>query len=131
MSRANLSPWKNTLNARGVFAISSNPSATLKPSRISRPRLTTIGRRRCAILPPLSSPAMRGRMKEGVSNKDEIMMQNIFDFADDLGPIKIVHTYDPKSGLKAVVAIDNVARGPAIGGIRMAPDVSVEEAFRL
>jgi len=58
-------------------------------------------------------------------------MQNIFDFADDLGPIKIVHTYDPKSGLKAVVAIDNVARGPAIGGIRMAPDVSAEEAFRL
>ena len=35
-------------------------------------------------------------------------MQNIFDFADDLGPIKIVHLYDPKSGLKAVVAVDNV-----------------------
>lgn len=58
-------------------------------------------------------------------------MQDIFDFADDLGPIKIVHVYDPKHGLKAVVAIDNVARGPSIGGIRMAPDVSVEEAFRL
>jgi glutamate dehydrogenase/leucine dehydrogenase len=58
-------------------------------------------------------------------------MQNIFEFADDLGPIKIVHIYDPKSWLKAVVAIDNVARGPSIGGIRMAPDVSAEEAFRL
>jgi len=58
-------------------------------------------------------------------------MQNIFDFADDLGPIKIVHLYDPKSGLKAVVAVDNVARGPSIGGIRMATDVSAEEAFRL
>ena len=58
-------------------------------------------------------------------------MENIFDFADELGPIKIVHLYDPKCGLKAVVAIDNVARGPAIGGIRMAPDVSAEEAFRL
>ena len=34
-------------------------------------------------------------------------------------------------GLKAVVAIDNVACGPAIGGVRMAPDVSTEEAFRL
>ena len=53
------------------------------------------------------------------------------NFADDLGPIKIVHIYDPKYGLKAVVAIDNVARGPSIGGIRMAPDVSAEEAFRL
>jgi glutamate dehydrogenase/leucine dehydrogenase len=58
-------------------------------------------------------------------------MENIFEFADELGPIKIVHVYDPKYGLKAVVAIDNVARGPSIGGIRMAPDVSTEEAFRL
>jgi glutamate dehydrogenase (NAD(P)+) len=58
-------------------------------------------------------------------------MNDIFEFADDLGPIKIVHVYDPKCGLKAVVAIDNVARGPSIGGIRMAPDVSAEEAFRL
>jgi glutamate dehydrogenase (NAD(P)+) len=61
----------------------------------------------------------------------ETIVKNIFDFADDLGPIKIVHIYDPKSGLKAVVAVDNVARGPSIGGIRMAPDVSAEEAFRL
>jgi len=58
-------------------------------------------------------------------------MENIFEFADELGPIKIVHVYDPKHDLKAVVAIDNVARGPSIGGIRMAPDVSAEEAFRL
>jgi glutamate dehydrogenase/leucine dehydrogenase len=58
-------------------------------------------------------------------------MENIFAFADKLGPIKIVHVYDPKCGLKAVVAIDNIARGPSIGGIRMAPDVSAEEAFRL
>ena len=58
-------------------------------------------------------------------------MENIFDFADELGPAKIVHLYDPKAGLKAVVAIDNVACGPSIGGVRMAPDVSAEEAFRL
>ena len=58
-------------------------------------------------------------------------MSNTFEFADELGPIKIVEIYDPKHHLKAVVAIDNVARGPSIGGIRMAPDVSAEEAFRL
>lgn len=58
-------------------------------------------------------------------------MENIFAFADELGPAKIVHIYDPKHELKAVVAIDNVARGPSIGGIRMAPDVSATEAFRL
>jgi glutamate dehydrogenase/leucine dehydrogenase len=58
-------------------------------------------------------------------------MKDIFDFTDELGPAKIVHIHDPKNRLKAVVAIDNVACGPSIGGIRMAPDVSTEEAFRL
>jgi glutamate dehydrogenase/leucine dehydrogenase len=58
-------------------------------------------------------------------------MKNILDFADELGPAKIVSLYDPRTGLKAVVAIDNVACGPSIGGVRMAPDVSAEEAFRL
>lgn len=56
---------------------------------------------------------------------------DLLSFSDDLGPIKIVHVYSPQVGLKAVVAIDNVAAGPAIGGVRMAPDVTTEEAFRL
>jgi glutamate dehydrogenase (NAD(P)+) len=34
-------------------------------------------------------------------------------------------------GLKAIVVVDNTAAGPAIGGTRMAPDVSVEECIRL
>jgi glutamate dehydrogenase (NAD(P)+) len=34
-------------------------------------------------------------------------------------------------GLRAVLVIDNVARGPSVGGLRMAPDVSVEECMRL
>ncbi len=58
-------------------------------------------------------------------------MEDVFRFADDLGPLKIVHIHRPSAGLKAVVAVDNVACGPAIGGVRMAPDVSAEEAFRL
>ena len=58
-------------------------------------------------------------------------MEDVFRFADDLGPLKIVHIHRPSVGLKAVVAVDNVACGPAIGGVRMAPDVSTEEAFRL
>ena len=45
--------------------------------------------------------------------------------------MKLVHIHRSSIGLKAVVAIDNVACGPAIGGVRMAPDVSTEEAFRL
>ncbi|MCX7899096.1 MAG: Glu/Leu/Phe/Val dehydrogenase, partial [Methylocystis sp.] len=39
--------------------------------------------------------------------------------------------WTPSVNLRAIVVIDNVAAGPAIGGTRMAPDVSVTECFRL
>jgi glutamate dehydrogenase (NAD(P)+) len=58
-------------------------------------------------------------------------MENCFTFADDLGPTKIAHVYEPSIGLKGILVVDNVACGPAIGGVRMAEDVSVEECFRL
>ncbi|MDH4007700.1 MAG: Glu/Leu/Phe/Val dehydrogenase, partial [Desulfuromonadales bacterium] len=58
-------------------------------------------------------------------------MRDIYKFYDELGPTKIVHVYEPGIGLKAVLVVDNVAAGPSIGGIRMAPDVSTEECFRL
>lgn len=58
-------------------------------------------------------------------------MEAIFNFADELGPLKVIHIYMPSERLKAVVVVDNVAAGPSIGGVRMAPDVSTEEAFRL
>jgi len=58
-------------------------------------------------------------------------MRDLFDFADELGPTKIIHVYEPSAGLKGVLVVDNVARGPAIGGLRMAPDVSTEECVRL
>ena len=47
-------------------------------------------------------------------------MEDAFRFADELGPFKLVHVYRPSVGLKAVIAIDNIACGPAIGGVRMA-----------
>jgi len=58
-------------------------------------------------------------------------MADIFEFADELGPYKVVHVHEPSVGLKGVLVIDNVAKGPSIGGVRMAPDVSTEECFRL
>ena len=54
-----------------------------------------------------------------------------FRFIDALGPDKVIEIYVPRADLKAVVVIDNVACGPAMGGVRMAPDVSVEECVRL
>ncbi len=58
-------------------------------------------------------------------------MIDVFKFADDLGPAKIIHVHEPSVGLKAVLVVDNVAAGPALGGVRMAPDVTTEECFRL
>ena len=52
-------------------------------------------------------------------------------FGDDLGPGKLVYVREPSIGLTAVLVVDNVARGPALGGLRMAPDVTVEECARL
>jgi glutamate dehydrogenase (NAD(P)+) len=50
---------------------------------------------------------------------------------DDLGPAKVVWLREPRVGLEAIVVVDNVACGPAIGGVRMARDVTVDEVFRL
>jgi len=50
---------------------------------------------------------------------------------DQLGPDKVVVIRDVRAGLDAVVVVDNVACGPAIGGIRMARDVTVTEVARL
>ncbi len=58
-------------------------------------------------------------------------MEDAFKFADELGPKKIIYIHDPGVELKAILVVDNVARGPSIGGVRMAPDVSTEECFRL
>lgn len=59
------------------------------------------------------------------------MAEEMFRFSDQLGPEKIVQIYEPRLALKVIVVIDNTAAGPAIGGTRMAPDVSTEECFRL
>jgi glutamate dehydrogenase (NAD(P)+) len=55
----------------------------------------------------------------------------LFDRVDALGPGKIVHVCEPSIGLRGVLVIDNIARGPSIGGLRIAPDVSVDECMRL
>jgi len=58
-------------------------------------------------------------------------MNDAYKHADDLGPAKIIHVYEPSLGLKGTLVVDNVARGPSIGGLRMAPDVTTDECFRL
>jgi len=53
------------------------------------------------------------------------------ELSDDLGPAKILLVRNAAAGLEGVVVVDNVAAGPAIGGVRMARDVTVEEVVRL
>ncbi|MBU5614131.1 Glu/Leu/Phe/Val family dehydrogenase [Geomonas azotofigens] len=50
---------------------------------------------------------------------------------DELGPSRVIHLYSPKEEIRAFVVIDNTALGPAVGGVRMSPTVSVEEVARL
>jgi glutamate dehydrogenase (NAD(P)+) len=58
-------------------------------------------------------------------------MEDIFSYSDALGPLKVIHVHEPSVNLKAVLVIDNIAKGPSIGGVRMAADVSTEECIRL
>ena len=50
--------------------------------------------------------------------------------ADELGPAKVVFLR-LCGGVNAVVVIDNVVLGPAIGGVRMRPDITAGEVARL
>ena len=58
-------------------------------------------------------------------------MTDAFEFVDELGPEKVIELYDPATHMRAVLVVDNTAIGPAIGGVRMAPDVTVAECARL
>jgi len=50
--------------------------------------------------------------------------------ADELGPAQVVFLH-LAPGADAIVVVDNVALGPAIGGVRMRPDITAREVARL
>jgi glutamate dehydrogenase (NAD(P)+) len=50
---------------------------------------------------------------------------------DEWGPEKVIQVYDPDTGMKGVLVIDNTATGPGKGGIRFAESVTPSEVFRL
>jgi glutamate dehydrogenase (NAD(P)+) len=56
---------------------------------------------------------------------------DVWSFGDEWGPEKVIQTYDPKTRSRGILVIDNTARGPGKGGIRMLPDVTPYEVFRL
>lgn len=50
---------------------------------------------------------------------------------DEFGPEIVLDLYDAKTKMRGFVCIDNTARGPGKGGIRMTPTVTLYEDFRL
>jgi glutamate dehydrogenase/leucine dehydrogenase len=58
----------------------------------------------------------------------DIELKNL---GDDLGPSKVLFLQQSSPKLEAFVVIDNVACGPAMGGIRVASNVTVDEVSRL
>jgi glutamate dehydrogenase (NAD(P)+) len=40
-------------------------------------------------------------------------MADDFEFADDLGPLKVIHVHEPRVGLRGTLVVDNVALGPS------------------
>jgi glutamate dehydrogenase (NAD(P)+) len=50
---------------------------------------------------------------------------------DEWGPEKVLQVYDPDTGMKGILVIDNTSTGPGKGGIRFAESVSPLEVFKL
>lgn len=58
---------------------------------------------------------------------------NIEDYSllDDTGPEKIISINNPSIGLNGVLVIDNSVYGIPAGGVRLAPDITIDEMIRL
>jgi glutamate dehydrogenase (NAD(P)+) len=66
-----------------------------------------------------------------IPETDDGVLGGLCSTVDDLGPEAVVLLRDGRTGASAVVVVDNTACGPAIGGTRMASDVTVDEVARL
>lgn len=66
------------------------------------------------------------------SNMEQYQMENSgWSEIDEWGPEKVLQVYDPDTGMKGVLVIDNTSTGPGKGGIRFAESVTPTEVFKL
>lgn len=74
-------------------------------------------------------------MKNHPAKKSHTALDRLFRYAELLKYGEVHFKFDPKTGLRAIVAIHNLNRGPAIGGCRMihyhSADKALEDAMRL
>ena len=58
-------------------------------------------------------------------------LTSVWEEIDEWGHEKVLQVYDPDTGMKGVLVIDNTSKGPGKGGIRFAPSVTPLEIFKL
>lgn len=58
-------------------------------------------------------------------------MVSVWEETDEWGPEKVLQVYDPDTGMKGVLVIDNTSTGPGKGGIRFAEAATPLEVFNL
>lgn len=58
-------------------------------------------------------------------------MVSVWEETDEWGPEKVLQVYDPDTGMKGVLVIDNTSTGPGKGGIRFAEGTSPLDVFKL
>ena len=71
-----------------------------------------------------------GNEKQQHEQQQELM-SSLWDGTDEWGPEKVLQVYDPDTGMKGILVIDNTSTGPGKGGIRFAETVIPREVFRL
>jgi leucine dehydrogenase len=69
-------------------------------------------------------------MHNGLEKKQHTGLDRLFRYAEllDFGEVHI--KFDPATGLRAIIAIHNLKRGPAIGGCRLVPYASSDDALK-
>ncbi|MFB3885211.1 MAG: Glu/Leu/Phe/Val dehydrogenase [Thermodesulfobacteriota bacterium] len=70
-------------------------------------------------------------MKNTNIEMDVLDKFNISAFCDEWGPEKVIQVYDSQIGMTGILIIDNTAKGPGKGGIRIAENLTPYEIFRL
>jgi phenylalanine dehydrogenase len=71
------------------------------------------------------------KIKDSLNETDEkeLFMRDIFEQMDKYGHEQVIFCRHPRSDLKAIIAIHNTTMGPALGGCRMIPYSSTDEAL--
>src|SRR5690625_3155346 len=60
-----------------------------------------------------------------------VILMNIFESLEESDYEQVIYCSDKKSGLKAIIVIHDTTLGPALGGTRMWPYQTEEEALEI